>query len=48
MTTYIHHRITCAPRRWQEVAESLARPDGATAAAGGAGATGAGTLSDRT
>ena len=36
MTTYIHHRITCAPRRWQEVAESLARPDGATAAAGGA------------
>lgn len=32
MTTTIHHRISCAPRRWQAVAERLAQP---VAAAGG-------------
>ena len=34
-TTYVHHRITCAPRRWQAVAERLARRSGALAEAGG-------------
>ena len=35
-TTYIHHRITCAPRRWREVAERLMGQEDRLAAAGGA------------
>jgi hypothetical protein len=35
MTIYIHHRITCAPRRWLGVAERLACPGSPLAAAGG-------------
>lgn len=32
MATYVHHRISCAPRRWQAVAERLTQP---VVAAGG-------------
>lgn len=35
-TTYIHHRITTAPRRWQAVADALARHGGRLADGGGA------------
>ncbi len=36
MTTYTHHRIACAPRRWRETADMLARNAAALASAGGA------------
>lgn len=36
MTNYVHHRITCGPRRWQAVANDLARGGGALADSGGA------------
>lgn len=36
MTTYVHHRITCGPRRWQAVADHLARGAGSLTGAGGA------------
>jgi len=36
MTSYVHHRITCAPRRWQAVADHLARGAASLAGAGGA------------
>lgn len=35
-TSYVHHRITTAPRRWQAVADSLASRREALIAAGGA------------
>jgi hypothetical protein len=35
-TTYIHHRIVAAPRRWQEVAEALSQRRDALDATGGA------------
>lgn len=34
--TYVHHRIACEPRRYQAVADHLARKAGSLAAAGGA------------
>jgi hypothetical protein len=36
MANYVHHRITCAPRRWQAVADHLAQGAGALPGAGGA------------
>lgn len=36
MTTYVHHRITCGPRRWKAVADHLAQGAGSLAGAGGA------------
>jgi hypothetical protein len=36
-TTYVHHRVTAAPRCWQSVAEALARRRGDLARAGGGG-----------
>jgi hypothetical protein len=34
-TTYVHHRITCAPRRWRAMAEQLAQQSSSLVEAGG-------------
>lgn len=36
MASFVYHRITCGPRRWQVVAEDLRKGAGALAGAGGA------------